>query len=73
MYTVYEREGGGKKVRERERREGEREEAGKEQIRERVHIPVGMLIALDTVQNKSLVLRIHLVCVNQHTVHTGDS
>ena len=38
-----------------------------------MNIPVGMLIALDSVQNKSLVPRIHLVCVNQHTIHTGTA
>ena len=44
--------------REREERRGER-----------VNIPVGMLITLDIVQNKSLWPRIHLVCVNQHIAH----
>ena len=63
-----EREGG----RERERGR-EREEGGNEQTRERVSIPVGMLITLDTVQNKSLQPRIHLVCVNQHIVCTGST
>ena len=55
--------------RERERGRGREEEGEGGKKRERVNIPVGMLITLDTVANKSLYPRIHLVCVNQHIVH----
>ena len=72
-------EGRGEGERERERvrkreREGGRERGGREGTnRERVNIPVGMLIALDSVQNKSLEPRIHLVCINQCTIRTGTA